>query len=149
VRVRSEYNYDGTQGAIMATESLPDDGDASFADRGDRARARAKELQERRADLAGGLPVTERAVEHAHQRAEEALKRAEEAHHASAQRHIDASRAHRRAAAAHEQAAMLADDGSGEVHQDAAEHHRDEATRHERAALEQAAAEEADARRQD
>ncbi|HZX54185.1 MAG TPA: hypothetical protein VFE86_05870 [Ilumatobacteraceae bacterium] len=128
----------------MATESLPD-----FAARGDRARARAEELEQRRADLADGLPVTERAVEHAHQRAEEALKRAEEAHHASAQRHIDASRAHRRAAAAHEQAAMLAGDGPGEVYQDAAEHHRDEATRHERAALEQAAAEEADARRQD
>jgi hypothetical protein len=44
---------------------------------------------------------------------------------------------------------MLAGDGSGEVHQDAAEHHRDEATRHDRAAVDEAAAGEADARRQD
>jgi hypothetical protein len=143
VGVLSADNYHGTQGAIMATEPLPD-----FAARGDRARARAKELEQRRADLADGLPVTEQAVKRAHHRAGEALKRAEEAHHASAQRHIDAGQAHRRAAAAHEQAAMLAGDDSGEAHQDAAEHHRDEATRHERAAVDEAAAGESDARRQ-
>jgi hypothetical protein len=133
----------------MATERMPDHDDASFASRGDRARARAEELEQRRADLADGLPVTEQAVKRAHQRDGEALKRAEEAHHASAQRHIDAGRAHRRAGAAHEQAAMLAGDSSDDAHQEAAEHHRDEATRHERAAVDEAAAEKADARRQD
>jgi hypothetical protein len=144
VGVLSADNYDGTRGATMATEPLPD-----FAARGDRARARAEELEQRRTELADGLPVTEQAVKQAHDRAGEALKRAEEAHYASAQRHIDAGRAHRSAAAAHEQAAMLAGDDSGEAHQAAAEHHRDEATRHERAAIDEAAAGESDARRQD
>jgi hypothetical protein len=133
----------------MATGPSPEPDDPPFAARGEVARARAKELEQRRADLANGLPVTGHSVQHAQLRAHEALKRAEEAHHASSQRHIDAGRAHRRAAATHEQAAMLADDGSGDSHQQAAEHHRDEAERHEQAAVDEAAAEELDARRQD
>lgn len=140
-------NYDVVKAANMAGEPLPDRDEPSFVSRGERARARAQELEERRADLANGLPVTEQAVQRAHLRAEEALKRAEEAHHASAQRHVDAGRAHRRAAAAHEQAAIRAGDGSGDAHQEAAEHHRDEADRHDHAAVDETAAEEADARR--
>jgi hypothetical protein len=42
---------------------------------------------------------------------------------------------------------MRAGDGSGDAHQQAAEHHRDEADRHDHAAVDETAAEEADARR--
>jgi hypothetical protein len=131
----------------MATDARADREDASPEGRGERARARADELQQRRADLAGGQPSTAETVKRARLRADEALTRATAAHHASAQRHVDAGVAHRRAAAAHEQAAMSADDASGDSHQSAAERHRDEADRHEHAAVDEAMAEEADARR--
>jgi hypothetical protein len=133
----------------MATDLSPEPEEVAFVARGERARARALELEQRRADLSDGLPVTGHSVERAKLRAHEALKRAEEAHHAASQRHVDAGRAHRRAAATHEQAAMFAGDVSGESHQQAAEHHRDEAQRHEQAAVDEAAAGELDARRQD
>jgi hypothetical protein len=133
--------------ALMATDPRPIREDALSGARGEQARARADELQQRRADLAKGQPSTEETVKRARLRAEEALARATAAHHASAKRHVDAGVAHRRAAAVHEQAAMLAADGSGDSHQSAAEHHRDEADRHEHAAVDEVEAGEADARR--
>jgi hypothetical protein len=115
--------------------------------RGELARARAKELHQRQADLADGIPATAATAARAHRRAEEALERAESAHHAAAERHLEAGQAHRRAAAAHEEAALLAGNGSGDAHQDAAQQHRNEAEWHDAAAAEQSAAEELDKRR--
>lgn len=131
----------------MASDPRPNREDASAGVRGEQARARADELQQRRADLADGHPSTDATVKRAQLRAKEALMRATAAHHSSAQRHVDAGEAHRRAAAAHEQAALLAGNRSGESHQSAAERHRDEADRHEHAAVDETMAGEADARR--
>jgi hypothetical protein len=108
--------------------------------RAEAAWRRAGELQQRRSELASGLPSDTGTAERARQHAEESLQRAKRAHRAAAARHLDASAAHRRAAAAHEQAAILAGNGSGEAHQDAAARHRAAAEVHEAAAVGQAEA---------
>ena len=131
----------------MATDPRPNREDAPPGARGERARARVDELQQRLADLANGQRSNAETVKRAKLRADEALTRATAAHHAAARRHVDAGAAHRRAAAAHEQAAMQAGDRSGDSHQSAAERHRDEADRHEHAAVDETEAGEADARR--
>jgi hypothetical protein len=111
--------------------------DAAAA-RGEAARRRAGQLQQRRAELASGLPSDAASVERARLHVIESLERAQQAHRDAAARHLGAGEAHRRAAATHEQAAMLAGDGSGEAHQDAAESHRAAAAVHEAAAIVQA-----------
>jgi hypothetical protein len=131
----------------VANMARPPDDNLTADARGELARARAEELQQRQADLVEGKPVTKLTAERAQRRAQSALDRAKSAHHDAGTRHEEAGRAHRRAAAAHEQAAMRPGDDSGDAHQTAAEHHRDEADRHDAAALEQFAAEDADARR--
>jgi hypothetical protein len=103
--------------------------------RGEAARKRAGELQQRRAELASGLPADAATAERARLRAVESLERARRAHRDAAERHLGAGQAHRRAAAVHEQAAMLAGDGEGEAHQDAAELHRAAADKHDAAAV--------------
>lgn len=103
-------------------------------DRGEAARRRIGELQQRRAELAAGMPSSPETAEQARLRALESLERAMKAHHHAAARHLDAGAAHRRAAASHEQAALQAGDGSGEEHQDAAAVHRAEAAIHDAAA---------------
>lgn len=115
----------------MTTVSPPD----PAAARAEVARRRAGELQERRQELASGLPATAETAERARLHAEESLQRAMRAHRAVAARHADAGRTHRLAAAAHEQAALLAGDGSGDLHQDAAAAHRAAAAAHDAAAL--------------
>ncbi len=112
-------------------------GDRDPATRAEAARRRAQQLQQRRFELASGLPPDAGTLARARAHAEESLQRAKRAHLAAAEGHVHAGAAHRRAAAAHEQAAILAGDGAGEAHQDAAEVHRAAATEHDAAAIEQ------------
>jgi hypothetical protein len=98
------------------------------------AKARADELQQRRSELARGMPSNPESLLLARQRADEAMNRARLAHAAAAAKHVEAGDAHRRAAAAHEEAAMRAGDNAGAAHQDAAARHRDLAHRHDEAA---------------
>lgn len=115
----------------QGAESVPVD------DRGEAARQRADELQQRRADLEAGLPSTAETAETARLRAGESRARSQRAHHAAAQRHRDAGDSHRRSAAAHEQAAMRTGDAVTGAHQDAAERHRAAAAVHDAAAVDQ------------
>jgi hypothetical protein len=123
---------------MTLTEPGPACRDAAAA-RGEAARRRAGQLQQRRAELASGAPANAETAERARLHAAESLERARRAHRDAAVRHLDAGAAHRRAAAVHEQAAMRAGDGDGEAHQDAAEAHRAEAARHDAAAIVQEA----------
>jgi hypothetical protein len=103
--------------------------------RGEAARRRISELQQRRAELAAGLPSSPELVQQARLHALEALERVRKAHRDAAARHLDAGAAHRRAAASHEQAALVAGERAGEAHQDAAAVHRAAAAFHDAAAL--------------
>jgi hypothetical protein len=132
---------------VDETAGGPDDNDGAAVERGELARLRAEQLQERGRELTAGEPATARTAREAQDRAELALGRAKTAHHAAAGRHLDAGRAHRKAAAAHEQAALRAPENAADAHQSAAERHRDEADRHDAAAIEQFAAEDADRQR--
>lgn len=116
-------------------------GERAAAARREAARRRIDELQQRRAELAAGMPSSPQTVETARRRALESLERVRQAHRDAAARHLDASAAHRRAAALHEQAALLAGDGPGEQHQDEAAAHRAEAAVHDAAARKEQQAE--------
>lgn len=121
----------------MATGGqVPEPREAAVA-RSEAARMRAAELQQRRFELASGVPPTPETAERARLRAEESLRRARRAHRDAAERHTGAGKAHRQAAAVHEQAALRAGGTAGEAHQDAAAVHRAEATIHDIAAREQ------------
>lgn len=109
--------------------------DEAAVGRGEAARRRMGELQQRKAELAAGMPSSLETAEQARLHALESLVRAKKAHHDAAARHLDAGAAHRRAAASHEQAALLAGDGSADEHQDAAAFHRAEAEIHDAAAV--------------
>lgn len=109
-------------------------GQRAAAARGEAARRRIGELQQRRAELAAGMPPSVEAVDRARQHALESLERVRKAHRDVAARHLDAGAAHRRAAASHEQAALSARDSATALHQDAAAVHRAEAAVHDAAA---------------
>lgn len=110
-------------------------GREAAAGRGEAARRRIAELQQRRAELAAGMPSSPETAEQARLHALESLERVLKAHDDAAARHLDAGAAHRRAAATHEQAALQAGDGRGEEHQDAAAIHRAEGAIHDAAAV--------------
>lgn len=103
--------------------------------RGEAARRRIDELQQRRAELAAGIPSSAETVRLALRHAHDSLERVRRAYLDAAARHLDAGAAHRRAAASHEQAALFARDPTDESHQDAAAMHRAEAAIHEAAAI--------------
>jgi hypothetical protein len=129
---------------IDAVQTMAESGVArerAAAARGESARRRIHELQQRRAELAAGMPCSPQTVEAARLHALDSLERVRQAHRDATARHLEAGAAHRRAAASHEQAALLADDDSGEQHQDAAAAHRAEAAVHDVAARKQQAAE--------
>jgi hypothetical protein len=109
-------------------------GREAVASRSEAARRRISELQQRRAELAAGLPSSPELAEQARLHALEALERVRQAHRDAAARHLDAGAAHRRAAASHEQAALVARERAGEAHQDAAAIHRAEGAIHDAAA---------------
>jgi hypothetical protein len=75
-------------------------GDA--ASRGERARQRSEELNERHRRLVDGLPVTARDAARAQLRAEEAHNRAEKAHEAAEDQHQRMSELHERVAKIHD-----------------------------------------------
>jgi hypothetical protein len=110
-------------------------GRAAAAARGEAARRRISELQQRRAELAAGMPSSPYTAEKARLHALESLERVKKAHRDAAARHLDAGVAHRRAAASHEQAALRAGDNAGEAHQEAAAVHRAAAAVHDAAAV--------------
>lgn len=109
-------------------------GQRAAAARGEAARRRIGELQQRRAELAAGIPSSPETVDRARLHALESMERVRQAHRDAAARHLDASVAHRRAAASHEQAALRARDKAGELHQDSAAVHRAAAALHDAAA---------------
>jgi hypothetical protein len=109
-------------------------GRRAAAARGEAARRRINELQQRRAELAAGMPSSPETAERARLHALESLERVRQAHRDASARHLDAGAAHRRAAASHEQAALVARDRAGEDHQDAAAVHRAAAAIHDAAA---------------
>lgn len=109
-------------------------GQRAAAARSEAARRRIAELQQRRAELASGMPASPETVNRARLHALESLERVKQAHRDAAARHLDASVAHRRAAASHEQAALCARDRAVELHQDSAAMHRAAAAVHDAAA---------------
>jgi hypothetical protein len=118
----------------MTTAESGVPGQRAAAARGEAARRRISELQQRRAELAAGMPSNAETVEQARLHARESLERVRKAHRDAAARHLDAGTAHRRAAASHEQAALRARDSAIAIHQDAAAVHRAEAAVHDAAA---------------
>ncbi|WIM85866.1 hypothetical protein PT015_13005 [Candidatus Mycobacterium wuenschmannii] len=119
----------------MTTAESGSAGRRAAAARGEAARRRIGELQQRRAELAAGIPATLESVQQARQHAVESLERVKQAHRDAAARHLDASAAHRRAAASHEQAALRASGKTVEGHQDASAVHRAAAAVHDAAAI--------------
>ena len=119
----------------MTTSEMGMTSRRAAAVRGEVARRRITELQQRRVELAAGMPASAETVEKARLYALESLERVKQAHHDAAARHLDAGVAHRRAAASHEQAALLACDEAVDAHQDAAAVHRAAAAVHEAAAI--------------
>ncbi len=102
--------------------------------RGEAARRRINELQQRRAELADGMRSSAETAAQARLHALESLERVRQAHRDAAARHLDAGAAHRRAAALHEQVALEARNRAGDEHQEAAARHRAAAEIHDAAA---------------
>jgi hypothetical protein len=121
-------------GGEMAVAESGSAGRRAAASRGEAARRRIGELQQRRAELAAGMPSSPETVEKARLHARESVRRVRQAHRDASARHLDAGAAHRRAAASHEQAALVARDRASEAHQDAAAVHRAAAAVHDAAA---------------
>jgi hypothetical protein len=104
----------------MGEESVA--GQSNPALRAAQLEQRAKELRQRRAELAAGDRPSPESVNVARHHAEESLQFAEDAHHAAARRHEELARVHERTANTYQRAAMQGPGSPARLQQAADQH---------------------------